>query len=195
MISDNVCSWIKNLAPRISEYFYFNDMADEVVAKLDSLEGRDRTEYEKDLFGSFLESSMYSADFEPEPEKGLRIEKADDIEKLIETELDRKRFEKSLDSIFSPYTGEGGGNAEKEASDPYRDDFFRMMKSAFGINELYNSVEAEKTDAANSIDELVESVRSQVEEGAPEDEKNADEKGQDDLMSQLDDIINGHLDV
>ena len=191
MISENLYQWIINLKPRVRQYLYYQDILEETLEKISSLQGREKTEYEIQITGDFFVSELYNADFDPWPDLETRIDTIEDLLKRIENDIDRKKFENAISSIFL--------EEEKKSSsgDPYFDQqqqaFFTMMSEAYGTNDLYNTIERSRTENSEMLAEaLPEENESNSETAEPDNLFDTD--GAQSLKDRLADILDGHID-
>lgn len=194
MIADHICRWLENLKPRVRQYLYYQDILEETLEKINSLEGRARIEYAIQITGDFLVSEFYNADFDPWPDLETRIDTIDDLKKLLENDIDRKRFENSIDSIFQE---EAKPEAPEPALDPQQNAFFSMMADAYGINDFFNKVERSKTEVTEILSGPLpgdlESFGDTLESGTSEADL-YDPEGAQSLKERLADILDGHID-
>ena len=191
MLEEHVIQWIKNLKPRVMQYLFYQDAVEETYEILDQMQSREKIEYEIKLVGDFFASEFYNADFDPWPDLETRIDTIEDLKKLIENDLDQKRFENGIAYIF---TKEDAGRSPEPEVDPQKDAFFSMMTDAFDVNEFYNYLEKSKTE----VTEILEKGPENESEGAEKPEQPSDDlydsEGADLLKARLADILDGHLD-
>ena len=192
MLEDHVIQWIQKLRPRVAQYLFYRDAVEETNAELSQLQGREKIEYETRIVGDFFVSEFYNADFDPWPDLETRIDTIEDLQKLVENDIDRKRFENSIEFIFREE--EKPEDPSVPPADPQRDAFFSMMQDAYDINEFYNAVEKSKTEVSEILGESFPSESEQ--EGSPGQSPDDfyDPEGAESLKARLADILDGHLD-
>lgn len=191
MISENLYQWIINLKPRVRQYLYYQDILEETLEKISSLQGREKIEYEIQITGDFFVSELYNADFDPWPDLETRIDTIEDLLKRVENDIDRKKFENAIDSIFL--------EEEKQPSsgdsffDPQQQAFFTMMSEAYGTNDLYNTIERSRTENSEMLAEALPEEK-ESNSGTTESDNLFDTDGAQSLKDRLADILDGHLD-
>ena len=151
MIAEHVCQWIEKLRPRVRQYLYYQDVLEETLEKIGSLEGREKIDSEMKIVADFFVSEFYNADFDPWPDLETRIDTIDDLRKRIENDIDRKKFENSIDSIFREE--KVPQRESKPAFDPQQNAFFAMMADAYGTNDYYDEIERSKTKMTEILSE------------------------------------------
>ena len=191
MLEEHVCEWIRLLKPRVTQALFYQDVLEETHEKLAELNGRDRTEYEIRLLEEFFAGDFYNADFDPWPDLETRIDTIEDLKKLIENDLDQKKFENSVAYIFSKDESDG---SPEPAADPQIDAFFSMMTDAFSVNEFYNSVEKSKTEVTEILGRGFPDESESEGNPEPASEELYDSEGAEQLKARLADILDGHLD-
>lgn len=175
MIKETVIRWISGLDRRVEQYLIFEDLEEEHEEKLASLSGRERIAYEMEVLGNFLDSDYYNADFDVWPDEDTRIDSLADLLALAENDLEQKKLENAVHSIF-------GGTEEPEMERPQMDsqqnDFFQMMSQAFGVNSEYDAMES-------SMTEISEYLRGEIVE---------DDPAEDSLNARLAEMLDDHMD-
>lgn len=191
MIADHVCKWVENLKPRVRQYLYYQDTLEETMEKIKNLQGREKLDCAFRMIGDFFSSDFYNADFDPWPDLDTRIDTIEDLLKLVENDIDRKKLENSVESIFREE--EAAQEGTEQLLDQQQKAFFSMMTDAYGINEFYNTVERSKTEVTEIL----------AKEGLPEGSGNNgevqpeieyDSEGAESLKARLADILDGHVD-
>ena len=192
MIAEHVCQWIEKFRPRVRQYLYYQDVLGETLEKVGSLEGREKIDLEMKIVGDFFVSEFYNADFDPWPDLETRIDTIDDLKKRIENDIDRKRFENSIDFIFREE--KAVPEEPKPAFDSQQNAFFAMMADAYGTNDFYNEVERSKTKVTEILSEPLPEDGTTGQDSGSLAEDLLDEEGANSLKDQLADILDGHLD-
>ena len=192
MIAEHVCQWIEKLRPRVRQYLYYQDVLEETLEKIGSLEGREKIDSEMKIVADFFVSEFYNADFDPWPDLETRIDTIDDLRKRIENDIDRKKFENSIDSIFREE--KVPQRESKPAFDPQQNAFFAMMADAYGTNDYYDEIERSKTKMTEILSEPLPGNGSFEQGSGSPAEELFDEEGASSLKEQLADILDGHLD-
>ncbi len=192
MIAEHVCQWIEKLRPRVRQYLYYQDVLEETLEKIGSLEGREKIDSEMKIVADFFVSEFYNADFDPWPDLETRIDTIDDLRKRIENDIDRKKFENSIDSIFREE--KVSQRETKPAFDPQQNAFFAMMADAYGTNDYYDEIERSKTKMTEILSEPLPGNGSFEQGSGSPAEELFDEEGASSLKEQLADILDGHLD-
>ena len=191
MIADHVCKWVENLKPRVRQYLYYQDTLEETMEKIKNLQGREKLDCAFQMIGDFFSSDFYNADFDPWPDLDTRIDTIEDLLKLVENDIDRKKLENSVESIFREE--EAAQEGTEQLLDQQQKAFFSMMTDAYGINEFYNTVERSKTEVTEILakEGLTESSGNN---GEVQPEIEYDSEGAESLKARLADILDGHVD-
>ncbi len=191
MISDNVSSWVVRLKARVRQYLFYQDALEETLEKAESLQGRERIDYEFGIMDDFFSGDFYNADFDPWPDRETRIDRMEDLLALVENDIDRKKLENSVEAVFQEEVPE---KEETPQMDPSQAEFFSMMADAFGANDFLNEMEKSMTENSEILSRGIrEETRDPAENDHP-DEDLFDREGARDLEKRLADILDGHID-
>ncbi|MBR2736410.1 MAG: hypothetical protein IKD86_03775 [Firmicutes bacterium] len=190
MISENVSRWIVNLRPRVKQYLFYQDAVEETFDKLKALHGQERIDFEYGIMDAFFTGDFYNADFDPWPDRETRIDRMEDLLKLVENDIDRKKLENCVEAVFL----EEEEKEETPQVDPQQAAFFSMMTDAFEVNDYMNAIERSRTENSEILSQPV-----REDNPAPAGERAADEdlfdhEGVEDLKARLADILDGHID-
>ena len=106
MITDNTARWIENLAPRLRDYLRFTDRTQE-ASEADDLSAKAKYYFGTGLLEDFFGSDYYNADFDPQPEEGVKVTAVRDLSALVEGVEDREKLEESISSAYASLSAAG----------------------------------------------------------------------------------------
>lgn len=200
MITDNTARWIENLAPRLRDYPRFTDRTQE-ASEADDLSAKAKYYFGTGLLEDFFGSDYYNADFDPQPEEGVKVTAVRDLSALVEGVEDREKLEESISNMLDQVSGKiapeapagdnEAGEMDKEKfqemrKDPFVNGFFNMMTDSLNMQGYYDGVESQMQSIIGDYD------GSDLEDEIERVDADQMSSSLDDLMAEM---LDGHIDT
>ncbi|MDD7408130.1 MAG: hypothetical protein SOV71_05735 [Anaerovoracaceae bacterium] len=200
MITDNTARWIENLAPRLRDYLRFTDRTQE-ASEADDLSAKAKYYFGTGLLEDFFGSDYYNADFDPQPEEGVKVTAVRDLSALVEGVEDREKLEESISNMLDQVSGKiapeapagdnEAGEMDKEKfqemrKDPFVNGFFNMMTDSLNMQGYYDGVESQMQSIIGDYD------GSDLEDEIERVDADQMSSSLDDLMAEM---LDGHIDT